>query len=143
MKETHDVEYEKRLDKLVKDYPIQKQKEIVNKALGKDNSRYLQRTIPYINEESFTNIIREVYPHAHQLLIIDADNRDVDNTPLIKTKQFRRIEAVSQTRTNYYGTQRETFIAFTLIWAFVEKGIAYIKLLNVANDYQAKGKCGV
>ncbi|MFC1486611.1 hypothetical protein ACFLRN_02835 [Thermoproteota archaeon] len=138
---THDADYEKRLDKLVKDYPIQKQKAIVNKALGKDNSRYLHRTIQYINEESFTKIIREVYPHAHQLFIIEADNRDADNTPLIKTKQFRRIEAVTQTRTNYYGTQRETFVAFTLIWAFVENGKAYIKLLNVANDYRAKGVC--
>ena len=139
---THDADYEKRLDKLVKDYPIQKEKEIVNKALGKDNSYYLQRTIPYLNEESFIKMIREVYPNAHQLFIIDADNRDVDNTPLIKTKQFRRINAVTQTRTNYYGTKRETFVAFTLIWAFVENGKAYIKLLNVANDYRAKSACG-
>lgn len=118
------------------------ERELYEKAVkrDKDNMNYLNRAFPYINEEHLYESIRSLYPEINELFLVDLDQRDSNNVPLIKTKNFRSLK-VSHVKTTYKGgyysgkSDCSVDVQFRMIIAVIENGQVYIKSAKLSNGY--------
>jgi len=122
--------YEKAQEKILYDKALQK---------DKNNMTYLNRTFPYITEEHLYDSLRALYPELNELFLVNLDERDSNNIPLVKTKNFRPIH-ISHSRTVYRTGQVECHVDMTLkmIVAVIENGTVYIKSTRMSNGYYNK-----
>ena len=115
------------------------ERRLYDRAIKKDrdNMAYLNRAFPYITEEHLIETIKSLYPELNELFLVNLDERDSNNVPLIKTKNFRTIH-ISHTRTQYSNghVDHSNFrTTFRLILAVIENGQVFIKSCKLSNGY--------
>jgi hypothetical protein len=141
----NNVDFEEALNRAVESgkikYNEEQERKIVEKALQKDrdNMRYLNRAFPYITEEHLLDTIKGLYPDLNELIIVDLDQRDGSNIPLIRTKNFRTVRIHHKTwKYNSGRIECELDVKIKLLLAVIEKGTVYIKSANLQNSYWNK-----
>lgn len=98
------------------------EKKIFDRAIGK---RYNKKHIPVIDEESFFDDLRQLYPAAASITIVNLDRRDVDGKPHIISRNLRSIVL-----THHYTNKRyiSTSASWKDILAVIEGGMATINV---------------
>ena len=126
-------------------YMKEQERKIVEKALkqDKDNMTYLNRAFPYLTEQHLYDTITGLYPDLNEMFIVNLDERDGSNIPLVKTKNFRplRVSHVKTTYKNgYYSGQSNCHVDvnFKMVIAVIEDGSVYIKSANLQNGLYNK-----
>ena len=128
---------ERGKDKLMKE----QERKIVEKALqiDKKNMAYLNRAFPYITEQHLYDTITGLYPDLNEMFIVNLDERDGSNIPLVKTKNFRTIKI--HHKSWKYSTGRiecDLDVKLKLLVAVIEDGTVYIKSANLQNGIYNK-----
>ena len=113
---------------------------IVEKALkkDKDNMAYLNRAFPYLTEEHFLESVQALYPELNELFIVNLDERDSANIPLMRTVNLKPLNIYHSRTTNGYGTSCIVDTTFRLMLAVIEDGTAFIKSCKLSNGYYKK-----
>ena len=143
----NDFDFEEKLNRAVEKgtqkYEAEQERKIVEKALkkDKDNMAYLNRAFPYLTEQHLYDTITGLYPDLNEMFIVNLDERDSQNIPLIKTKNFRTIKIHHKTWKYRTGQiECELDVKLKLLVAVIENGTVYIKSANLQNSYYNK-KC--
>ena len=118
----------------------EQERKLVEKALkhDKNNMNYLNRAFPYLTEQHLYDAITGLYPDLNEMFIINLDERDSSNIPLVKTKNFRPLK-ISHTKTTYKGgyysgrSDCRVDVRLKLLVAVIEAGTVYIKSANLQN----------
>ena len=118
-----------------------REKALYEKAVQKDktNMDYLNRAFPYITEEHLYDTITGLYPDLNEMFIVNLDERDSQNIPLVKTKNFRTIKIHHKTWKYRTGQiECDLDVKLKLLVAVIENGTVYIKSANLQNGHQNK-----
>lgn len=137
-KQERDIE--EKLDSMIEKSKQREEQErerrLYDKATRKDrdNMNYLNRVFPYVTEQHLTDTLTRLYPELNELFIIDLDQRDIENTPLIKTRNFRGMKTSLTTQRYWTGRVEHTLdVKLKLAVAVIENGKVYIKSAQLRN----------
>lgn len=114
------------------------EKKLYDKVIKKDrdHSNYITRTILFVNEECLIESLRGLYPDLNELFIINLDQRDSNNVPLVKTKNFRTIRISHKTwKYNTGRIQCDLDLQIKMIIAVIENGRVFLKTCGLSNSY--------